>query len=98
MQNQLAKVVLKPSVDQVVVVGSILLQATTLTLDAATSVFNVSEGGRVHVYSTTYTGTSGNGRVRVDYQTLNGYPHHTASAQTIQSLFPEIGYWGIVSP
>ena len=78
--------------------GSILLRATTLTLDAATGVFNISGGGRVQIYSTTYTGTGGSGRARVDFETLNGYPHHSASAKTIQSSFPEIGYWGSVAP
>ena len=76
--------------------GSIWLKTLALNLDAATSVFNISGGGRVHIYSTKYTGTGGSGRARVDYETLNGFPHYTASAKTIRSTFPKIGYWGSV--
>ncbi|XP_062517402.1 uncharacterized PE-PGRS family protein PE_PGRS36-like [Corticium candelabrum] len=77
--------------------GTIYLQATTLNLDD-TRVFNVSGGDRVLVYNNLFSGKGGNGRVRVDYDTMNGYSHLTASAKSIETSFPGVGFWGRVPP
>lgn len=75
--------------------GTIYLRVNDLTVRNPNSVFDVDGGGRVYISnSKIYSGTGGQGRVRVDYNTINGYRRGSSGARNEEQKFSNVGYWG----
>lgn len=75
--------------------GTIYVKTKNLNLGTPSNSFYVEGGSRTFIsQSSTYTGTGGQGRVRIDFSHLNGQRYGTQSAITLQGKISGIGYWG----
>lgn len=75
--------------------GTIYLRANELVVDNPSSTCNVDGGNRAYISQPNiYTGTGGKGRVRIDYNKLNGHTRGTSGAKNEEKRFSNVGYWG----
>ena len=75
--------------------GSIYLRAGALLSSNPGSRFSVQGGGRTYISQTGIYGSSGgNGRIRVDYSTINGQEHGSSAASVQEKKYTGVGYWG----
>ena len=75
--------------------GSIYLRADALLSSNPGSRFSVQGGGRTYISQAGIYGSSGgNGRIRVDYSTINGQEHGSSAANVQEKKYTGVGYWG----
>ena len=75
--------------------GTIYLRTNSLVVQNPSSAFNVNGGNRAYIsQSGINTGTGGMGRVRIDYNTINGQTRGSSGARNEETQFSSVGYWG----
>lgn len=73
--------------------GTILVNAVTVHIDTGNALFDVKGGSPTYISnSRIYSGQGGKGRVRINYNTLNGFPYGTIHSRTLQFHYPD-AHW-----
>ena len=75
--------------------GSIYLRTSSLFSSDPGSRFSVQGGERTIISNSKIYGSSGgNGRIRVDYSTIDGQEHGSSAANVQEKKYTGVGYWG----